>query len=126
MEVFVLCPTWKTFVRACLGSLFWMTEKRRLSGLRKAEGCRHRRSRFCTVARMSISVSWNHNRSGQSCERTEPASSFIWKSYLRVVGSLEVGQQQADEHRALFLLAHESADPERKKKNKKEEEESCA
>lgn len=32
-------------------------------------------------------------------------------SYLRIVGSLEVGQQQADEHRALLLVAHKSADP---------------
>lgn len=33
-------------------------------------------------------------------------------SYLSVAGSLEVGQQQADENRALLLIAHKSAQPE--------------
>lgn len=36
---------------------------------------------------------------------------FNLKSYLRIVGPLEVGQQQADKHRALLLLTHKSADP---------------
>lgn len=38
-------------------------------------------------------------------------NAFNLKSYLRIVGSLEVGQQQADKHRALLLLTHKSADP---------------
>lgn len=33
-------------------------------------------------------------------------------SYLSVAGSLKVGQQQANENRALFLVTHKSAQPE--------------
>lgn len=54
------------------------------------------------------------------------------ESYLRIVGFLEIGQQQADEHRALLLVAHKSAHPTvtylkkkkvtRRKVNKKTEE----
>ena len=57
-QIPVGCCTWKTLVRAILGSLFWMTEKSLLSGRRKSEGCTHCRRRFCSVARVSISVSW--------------------------------------------------------------------
>lgn len=47
----------------------------------------------------------------------EYCNAFIVKSYLRIFGSLEVGQQQADKHRALLLLAHESADPKKQDVN---------
>lgn len=113
-------------MRACLGSLFWMTEKSLLSGCRKADGFTLCRSRFCTVARMSISVSCNHPAATVSLNlrvkglRTTNFSvfpnklyrnAFNLRSYLRIAGSLEVGQQQADKHRALLLLTHKSADP---------------
>lgn len=56
------CCTWKALVRACLGSLFRMTEKSLLSGSRKTDGSALCLSRFWTVARMSISISCNEPR----------------------------------------------------------------
>ena len=49
--------TRKVLVRAMRGSLFMMMENSLLSGARNSEGSRHLLNRFCTVARMSISVS---------------------------------------------------------------------
>lgn len=54
----LLFHTWKTVHSNCLDSLFWITEKSLARGLRKLVGFRQCCNKFCTVTRMSSSVSW--------------------------------------------------------------------
>lgn len=54
--------TWKTVQRVWRDNLFWTTENSFARGLRKSAGLVQCSSKFCTVSRMSISVSWKKQR----------------------------------------------------------------
>lgn len=70
--------TWKTVQSNCLDSLFLIMEKSAASGLRKSVGSTQWFNKFCTVTRISISVSFRKKRKkSHLCKTDEPELQYI-------------------------------------------------